>query len=100
MVQARNNSDFDCWNSNGRCKECLDFGHILKVKPTGFMSGLDVECEGKRRLRNWVNLITSVCTLVSYLSPLYQLDYTFFKGRDPSLLFLSNHLSSRYAVCT
>lgn len=60
MVQAKNDSDFDCCScsSNGRNKVCSDFGHILKVPPTGFRDDLDIECEGKRRISDWMNLIT------------------------------------------
>lgn len=82
----------DYCSSNGRSKECLDFGCILKVQPIGFTDGLDIECEGKRRMSNWMNLITSLCTLVSYLFSL--VSWTINSLRIEILVFSFSQITS------
>ena len=35
----------------------LDFGYILKAKPTGYPGGLDVDCGKKKRVKDKLKLV-------------------------------------------
>jgi len=67
----------------------------LKLQLTELTDDLDMEYEGKRKMRNQMNLISFLyCGFIYAFS--CQLDYKFFKSREAA--HLSNLLGSRYAL--